>query len=138
MDELAEEALKAGKETFEIERINYDGDKILETFDANTKKYLRRTTFYGDGRTIRYKYDYDPKTGRELKREYFNETGKLDFMSELNSETGFYKNKYFNADGKVYRIEDYDPKFDRVIDEVVFEDLKPFEDFIEMGQINIL
>ena len=113
LDELAEEALKAGRETFERERIDQSGKKLLETFDTKTKKLLKDTSFYDDGKTIECICDYDPKTGYDLKWTFFAKDGKtIGCICDFDPKTGYdLKHTYFHGDGKtISHIIDFDPR----------------------------
>ena len=113
LDELAEEALKAGRETFERERIDQSGKKLLEIFDTKTKKLLKDTSFYDDGKTIECISDYDPKTGYDLKWTFFAKDGKtIGCICDFDPKTGYdLKHTYFHGDGKtISHIIDFDPR----------------------------
>ena len=97
LDELAEEALKAGKKTFEKEYY-YNYSRLIKTFDAKTRKLLEERLIDTNG-GIRFtnKYDYDPKTGNLLKLSSFD-----------------------NKNGQIRWILDYDPKTEKIVKDTDF------------------
>ena len=87
LDELAEEALKAGKKTFEIDEICENGSKAIKTFDAKTRKKIKVTGFEEDGETISYLERYAPETGKKIKETKFS-YGKISAIIEYDPKTG--------------------------------------------------
>ena len=87
LDKLAEEALKAGKKTFEIDEICENGSKAIKTFDAKTRKKIKVTGFEEDGETISYLERYAPETGKKIKETKFSH-GKISEISEYDPKTG--------------------------------------------------
>ena len=113
LDELAEEALKAGKKTFEKEKVpTFHGYKNLQTYDAKTRKLLEdKFIIVKDGKKgFTDKYDYDPKTGNLLKISSFdNENGQISWILDYDPKTGnIFKDTDFLGYEKLIRY--YDPK----------------------------
>ena len=99
LDELAEEALKAGKKTFEKESTSKDGCKILEEFDTNTKKLLKKVVYGEDGSFVCNHYEYDPKTGNQIRELLSHDNGHhVAIIGYRDTKTGnIFDTQYGNA-----------------------------------------
>ena len=123
LDELAEEALKAGKKTFEKEKVpTFHGYKNLQTYDAKTRKLLEdKFIIVKDGKKgFTEKYDYDPKTGNLLKISSFdNENGQIKWILDYDPQTGnIFKDTDFLGYEKL--IHYYDPKTGDLLKQMSF------------------
>ena len=137
-DELAEEALKAGKKTFEKEYYD-NGSRMIKTFDAKTRKTIAIKEFIGNDKIeflksvkhydpetgkilIKHEefylgqigkiYDYDPKTGNLLKETFYNPDGiTKSGIVEYDAKTGKdIKSTFCDDNGNIESIYERDPK----------------------------
>ena len=98
------------------------GDKVIKDDNGNV---VRKFWPSGDGKTLDWINDYEPKTGKKIKQSSFREDGKtLDFIYDYDPKTDKQiKGSFFRKDGKTLSwVNDYDPNTGNKIKQTCFRE----------------
>lgn len=85
-------------------------DSAKKTIENIVEKEVKKTTekFFEDGKTIKQKIEYNEKTGEQKKITLFNQSGKIEAVSEFG-ENNSIKTTRYDADGKTKALEESIP-----------------------------